>query len=50
MAIPRERGVAFFVQVYARVVGAGHAVGVVEAHSSCHECAVNNVGGCVLSR
>ena len=46
--IPRVRDVAFLVQVFARVVGAGYVVGVVEAHSSCHECAADNVGGCVL--
>ena len=47
-AIPRVRDVAFFVRVFARVVGAGYAVGVIEAQSSCHECAADNVGGCVL--
>ena len=46
--IPRVRDVAFLVQVFARVVGAGYVVGVVEAHSSCRECAADNVGRCVL--
>ena len=41
MAIPRVRDIAFLVQVFARVVGAGYAVGVVEAYSYCRECAAN---------
>ena len=48
MAIPRVRGVDFFVQVFARVMREEYAVGVIEAHSSCHGCAADNAGGCVL--
>ena len=47
-AIPRLNNFAFFVQVFARFVGAGYAVGVIEAHLYCHECAADNVGRCVL--
>ena len=47
-AIPRVRGVIFFVQVFARVMGAGYAVGVIEARSFFHKYAADNVGGCVF--
>ena len=46
--IPRVRNVACFVQVFARVVRAGYTIGVIEAHSSFHECAAENVGVRVL--
>ena len=45
MAIPRVKDTTLFVQVFARVVGAGYAVGVIKARSYFHECAVDNVEG-----
>ena len=42
------RNVTCFVQVFARVVGAGYAVGVIGAHSFFYEGAADNVGVRVL--
>ena len=48
-AIPLVRNVACFVQIFARVVRTGYAVGVIEAHFSFHECAADKVGMRVLA-
>ena len=46
--IPHVGDVTCFVQVFSRVVRAGYAVGVIEAHSFFYECTADNVGGRVF--